>query len=175
MSNKKLSVVEIMKIKGKKLNENKINFNYFNSLGPEIPLNFQTNEEWINNLTFWFSHVRSEIIKQCTLNEKIDILTLIRFIESGERPILKYINSNVIELLNYFSKFNNNYLKIHLEWIFTSLIFLERYTPKEFEEYLIKILTKIDIEISKINNKDNENLPFLFIIRTLISKFFHKC
>jgi len=176
----KTKVADLMKKTAKKTVEEapKIDFNYISppETSPSIPTHFFADEKWNDNLKNWFGHLRPNVTLMCSECEQSDPIIAIRSVESGEYPTLSNLNNpNTVScLLQFFSKKESPLSFSDLFWLFGILVLSERYLSPEAVDCLQAILSRIDNQIYKITKSDDLMLPYLIVLHSLITKFFHK-
>ena len=108
--------------------------------------------------------------------EETNIDKLIQRIENGEPPQISEISGcdDICDLFAYFSKYEIDYTKNDLIWIFTACIYETRLAPDDSVKSMQIILEKIIQQVNALNSKEDVLYSDLMILYCIITTFFHQ-
>jgi hypothetical protein len=143
--------------------------------GCQIPEALVPNKEWCSKMVLWFAHVR-----QCSFlvedqAEHSGSASVICSIENGMLPTTADIRGNriALDVATYFEKKAEDFLHSDLAWIFASLAAIDRLLTPQIASVLQNIADKIVKQVSKLALED-PLIPFLMVVFSIITKYFHQ-
>lgn len=162
----------------KDLDQSTLSFKYIQPVDEKLKLldKFIPDQEWLKKFSMWFSYMRIYISVLSKTTEETNIDKLIQRIENGEPPQISEISGcdDICDLFAYFSKYEIDYTKNDLIWIFPASIYETRLAPDDSVKSMQIILEKIIQQVNALNSKENVLYSDLMILYCIITTFFHQ-